>query len=83
MTRFVRNPDGAVHSVPDDFQFPSGEGGTPVQGWSDVKSKDASPQLLGEPDPQVVASQLHNGAEAAVPISASSVEVGSIAEVTE
>jgi hypothetical protein len=78
MTRFVRNPDGAVHSVPDDFQFP------PVEGWSEVKAKDASPQLRGEPDPQVEASQLHNGADAPVQIIASSGYVGDDpAEVTE
>lgn len=47
MTRFVRNPDGAVHSVPDDFQYPTGENGAPVPGWSEATEADASPALLG------------------------------------
>jgi hypothetical protein len=76
MTRFVRNPDGAVHSVPDDFAFPTTENGAPVAGWADVKVEDASPQLLGEPDPQVEAVRLHTLAEEPVAEVVSSGHVG-------
>ena len=51
MTRYVRNLDGAVHSVADYFALPDG--------WEEVAEGDASPQLLGtEPDPQVAAVEL-------------------------
>jgi hypothetical protein len=76
MTRFVRNPDGAVHSVPDDFVFPQVENGQSVPGWEDAGEADASPQLLGEPDPQVEQARLNLNAEAPVVEVSSSGEVG-------
>ncbi len=81
MTRFVRNPDGAVHSVPDEFVFPANDNG-PIPGWEDVKAKDASPQLRGEPDPQVEAVRLHTLTENPVAEVVSSGEVGTPVEVT-
>lgn len=63
MTRFIRNIDGAVHSVADDFELP--------EGWEEATEADASPELLGtEPDPAVAAVELHNLAELPVPDSA-------------
>jgi len=75
MTRFVRNPDGAVHSVPDDFQFPQVDG-QPAPAWEDAGEADASPQLLGQPDPQVEAVRLNNNAEQPVAEVVSSGEIG-------
>lgn len=54
MTKYVKNPDGVVHSVDDSFEFPD-------ETWADATAKDASPQLLGEPDPVVTAVELHSG----------------------
>lgn len=62
MARIVQNPLGGIHSVPDDFEFPTTEDGKPVDGWKDLKDKDAPAALLGtEPDPQVAAVESHNG----------------------
>jgi hypothetical protein len=88
MTRFVRNPDGAVHSVPDDFEFPTGEpspmGETaPVPGWENVTDAEASPQLLGEPDPAVEAVRLHTLAENPVEETVSTDQVGAVPENPE
>lgn len=69
MTRFVRNPDGAVHSVPDDFVFPDDK-------WEEAGEADASPQLLGEPDPQVEAARLNTNAEQPVEETPSNGEIG-------
>jgi hypothetical protein len=77
MTRFVRNPDGAVHSVPDDFEFPKDADGKVIGKWEEATEADASPALLGQtPDPQVVANELHNLAEQPVPEVVSSGYVG-------
>lgn len=77
MTRFVRNPDGAVHSVPDDFEFPKDADGNVIGDWQEASEADASPALLGQaPDPEVVANELHNLAENAVPEVVSSGHVG-------
>lgn len=67
MTRYVKNPDGAIHSVPDDFQYPADAGGNVIGEWSEVDESEASPALIGSaPDPQVEAAQLHN--RAALPV---------------
>lgn len=87
MTRFVRNPDGAVHSVPDAFEFPTGEPSAKgeratIRGWEDVTEAEASPQLLGsEPDPEVEAVRLHTLAENPVGEVVSSGYVGDEPEV--
>lgn len=61
MTRFVRNPDGAVHSVPDDFEFPKNADGEPDGNWQEATEADASPQLLGHAaDPEVAVHELHD-----------------------
>lgn len=88
MTRFVRNPAGAVHSVPDDFEFPTGEPSptgerAPIPGWEDVTEAEASPQLLGEPDPAVEAVRLHTLAEDPAEEVASTDQVGAIPEHPE
>ncbi|MBO1739672.1 hypothetical protein [Leifsonia sp. TF02-11] len=65
MTRFVRNPDGAVHSVPDDFEFPKDADGEVIGDWQEASEADASPELLGHAkDPQVEAAELHDLASA-------------------
>ena len=66
--RYVRNPAGGIHSVPDDFEAPV-EWGKEGEDWHDkVKPSDVkkdAPWLLGEPHPDVEAAQLHDrGAEA-------------------
>jgi hypothetical protein len=88
MTRFVRNPAGAVHSVPDDEEFPTGEPNptgerAPIPGWEDVTEAEASPQLLGEPDPAVDAVRLHTLAENPVDEVASTDPVGVVPENPE
>lgn len=81
MTKFVKNPAGAVHSVPDDFALPTDLEGKNVPGWSEVAEADASPQLLGkEADPAVSAVELHNLAEASVPDTPSTDAVGNPAD---
>ena len=42
MTRFVKNLEGAVHSVVDEFILP--------KGWEESSASDASPALLGKRD---------------------------------
>jgi hypothetical protein len=83
MTRFVRNPDGAVHSVPDDFEFPTIEGGAPAADWEHVTETEASAQLLGsEPDPAVEAVRLHDLADSPVAEVVSTDQVGAVPEVS-
>lgn len=61
MTRFVKNPYGAVHSVPDDFEYPIDFNANVIGEWSEAAESDASPALSGAAaDPQVEAAQLHN-----------------------
>lgn len=84
MTRFVRNPDGAVHSVPDDFEFPKDADGETIGNWQDVEESEASAQVLGtEPDPQVEAARLHTLAENPVDEVVSSGHVGDDAPAAE
>lgn len=57
MTKYVRNPDGGVHSVPDEFELPDGT-------WEELtedEARDAHPSLFGETDQQVAATELHDG----------------------
>jgi len=55
MTKYVKNPEGTVHSVADDFELPD-------KTWSDASKSDASEQLLGKaPDPAVAAVELKEG----------------------
>ena len=54
MTKYVRNPDGAVHSVLDEFDLPDDR-------WEELTEEDArkdNPSLFGAPDPQVAATEL-------------------------
>jgi len=82
MARFVRNPDGAVHSVPDEFEFPTDADGNVIGKWEDVEESEASAQLLGtEADPQVEAARLHALAEQPVAEVVSSGHVGDDPEV--
>lgn len=84
MARFVRNPDGAVHSVPDDFEFPADADGNVIGEWEDVEESEASAQLLGtEADPQVEAVRLHALAENPVQEVVSSGHVGDDPEADE
>jgi hypothetical protein len=84
MARFVRNPDGAVHSVPDDFEFPADADGNVIGEWEDVEESEASPQLLGtEADPVVEAVRLHTLAESPVHEVVSSGHVGDDPEPSE
>lgn len=68
MTRYVRNDGGTVHSVPDDFELPDK--------WEEVTEADASPALLGNPDPAVTAVEIHDGPAVVVDTSGPAVEPG-------
>lgn len=66
MTKYVQNPDGGVHSVPDDFEFPPD--------WNDkgkwvkeADAKSAAPTLFGEWDPAVAQAEIHEGPDS-VPV---------------
>jgi hypothetical protein len=78
-----------VHSVPDDFEFPTGEPSAkgeraPIPGWEDVTEAEASPQLLGsEPDPVVEAARLHTLSENPVEGVVSTDQVGTVPENPE
>lgn len=39
MAKFVRNPDGGIHSVPDDFELPDE--------WEEVSGKDVPAAVRG------------------------------------
>ena len=63
MTKYVKNEEGAIHSVTDEHFEKYLHETTPagnrfmLPGWSEVKEADAKkahPQLFGKPDPQVV-----------------------------
>ena len=65
MSKFVRNPEGAIHSVPDDWQVPLGADDNPQEGWAVVDEAEAPATLIGSTtgeqlDPQVVANDLHD-----------------------
>jgi len=56
MTRFVKNPEGTVHSVADDFELPD------QNTWSEASKRDATDQLLGKAfDPAVASVELKDG----------------------
>lgn len=60
MAKYVKNPAGAVHSVPDDFEAPA-EWGIDWSVVAEADAHEADPRLAGEPDPAVVAAELHDG----------------------
>lgn len=58
MAKFVKNPSGTVHSVPDEFQLPGTE--PDFDGWSEVTEAEAPAALLGQTDTEVAAVELHD-----------------------
>ena len=63
MTHYVKNEEGAIHSVTDEHfdkylhETTAAGNSFMLPGWSEVKeadAKEANPQLFGKPDPQVV-----------------------------
>ena len=52
MARYIKNPDGVVHSVPDDFDFPEAWDGK-GQEITEDEALEASPALFGAPDPVI------------------------------
>lgn len=88
MSNFIRNPEGAIHSVPDDWEIPLGADDNPQEGWSEVDQADVPAPLLGSTtgeqlDPQVTAVHLHDLAAEAVADVPSSGHVGDDPEQAE
>lgn len=55
MARYIKNPDGVVHSVPDDFEAPEAWG-KEGEDWFTItedEARAASPALFGAPDPVI------------------------------
>jgi hypothetical protein len=76
VAKYVKNPDGGIHSVPDDFEAPA-EWGKKDENWFEVLEDEAKAligHLFGEPDPAVEAAKDHDngtdedGNPVAVPI---------------
>lgn len=60
MAKYVKNPGGGIHSVPDDFEAPAEWG----DDWSEITEEQARAEhapLFGEPDPAVAQAELHDG----------------------
>lgn len=60
MPKYVKNPGGGVHSVPDDFEAPV-EWGAEDERWSFVteeEAREAAPTLFGADDPAVQQARL-------------------------
>lgn len=86
--RFFRNPDGAVHSVPDDFVIPLGADDRPQHGWEEVDESEVPEPLRGSTtgaqlDPEVVPHELHDLAADPVPETVSSGHVGDDPETAD
>lgn len=60
MAKYVKNPDGGIHSVADDFEAPA-EWGEKGKHWFEVLEEDAArllPHLFGHKDPAVEQARL-------------------------
>jgi hypothetical protein len=66
MARYVKNPAGGVHSVPDDFEAPE-EWGKKDENWFELavdEAKAAIAHLFGAEDPAVQQARLTDEREA-------------------
>jgi hypothetical protein len=62
MAKYVKNPDGGIHSVPDDFEAPQ-EWGQKGENWLELLEDEARAlvgHLFGKPHPDVVAAEVHD-----------------------
>jgi hypothetical protein len=60
LAKYVRNPGGGIHSVPDDFTAPD-EWGQEGKDWEvvdEAAARDAAAPLFGAPDPAVLRHRL-------------------------
>lgn len=60
MAKYVKNPDGGIHSVADDFEAPA-EWGEKGKNWFELLDEEAAellPHLFGHKDPAVEQARL-------------------------
>lgn len=83
MTKYVKNPDGGVHSVPDDFEVPvDWHLGNPEDAFLDeAAAREAAPTLFGERDPNVVRAEIHDGPDVVPSFNTEDGEPGSVEPV--
>lgn len=57
MAKYVKNPGGGIHSVPDDFEAPA-EWGEDDFEVTEAEAREAAPNLFGADDPEVLRHRL-------------------------